>query len=37
MKNRRLSAVVGLGVGVVGAVMAQPAFAQGPYGSASRS
>jgi len=29
MKNRRLSAVVGLGVGVVGAVMAQPAFAQG--------
>ena len=29
MKNRRLSAVVGLGVGVVGSVMAQPAFAQG--------
>jgi type IV pilus assembly protein PilQ len=29
MKNRRLSAVVGLGVGVVGSVMSQPAFAQG--------
>ena len=29
MKNRRLSAVVGLGVGVVGSIVAQPAFAQG--------